>query len=97
MIGIEYSGQYFTHYGPWPLTYCTRLCRQYPECFAFVMEWVGMEKQFGDCGLIHRNVGPNLFGPSAIDGRSLFGEFATKYSNSIIHIAINVNISCVER
>ena len=74
--GAEYNGQYFVHKGPWPQKYCLRHCRQYVECVAFTMEWIGIEKQFGYCGLIHRNVHmhQNVLSTPATTGRSLFGE-----------------------
>jgi hypothetical protein len=71
---VGFSGQYLVYKGPWPHKNCLRLCRQYMECVAFIMEWVGAEKHFGYCGLVRPNSGPNLLGPPAIAGQSLFGK-----------------------
>jgi hypothetical protein len=54
--GRSYVGQYMIHSGPLPYRDCQRLCRQYIECEAFIMEMLGDSDKFGYCGLIKGHV-----------------------------------------
>ena len=50
--GYAYTGKYLVYHVPWPYKNCERLCRQYLECYNFIMEWIDDRHLIGYCRLI---------------------------------------------
>ncbi len=67
-----YTGAFLARNGPWPYTWCERQCRQYLECYNFMMEWVDDEKKYGYCGIIGDEMEPDKLTENMITTKTLY-------------------------
>ena len=93
MESVAYTGQYLVYKGPWPYKDCQRLCRQYLECYNFIMEWLDDRHLMGYCGLIRGDILSSELIPVArqAPASSLYRKYMYMYINNYIALVCQVD------